>query len=46
MTLETLFRIARWKSEGRQVETDKLVRWAQSWAKWIYRIETASAKPR
>jgi hypothetical protein len=37
MTLETYFRIARWKSEGRPIGYEKLSAWGNAWARWIYR---------
>lgn len=37
MSLETLFRIARWRSEGLAIENEQLVCWASAWARWIYR---------
>lgn len=38
MTLENYFRIARWRSEGRDLSTWWLAKRATDWAMWIYRV--------
>jgi hypothetical protein len=38
MTLETYFRIARWRTEGRSDLTPQRLRdWALAWSRWICR---------
>jgi hypothetical protein len=38
MTLENFFRVARWRSEGRNLSAAWLARRAEAWALWIYRV--------
>ncbi len=46
MTLETYFRLARWRTESRQdITSDQLLLWALAWACWTERNSPLRRKP-